>query len=149
MFSQVRTWDQIIYHHLRAKNIVIPRKINAGKKDGQIIGAYVKEPITGRHDWVVSFDLNSLYPHLIMQYNISPDTKMRPDISKEPCMSVDGVLDPAEIMACERQRSERLKKAKLLCRSQRCLFPQRSTWLHAGTDGKVLRRTQALQEVDD
>ena len=71
VFSQVRTWDQIIYHHLRAKNIVIPRKKNGGKKDGQIIGAYVKEPITGRHDWVVSFDLNSLYPHLIMQYNIS------------------------------------------------------------------------------
>ena len=34
VFSQVRTWDQIIYHHLRAKDIVIPRKKNAGgKKD--------------------------------------------------------------------------------------------------------------------
>ena len=26
------------------------------------------------HDWVMSFDLNSLYPHIIMQYNMSPDT---------------------------------------------------------------------------
>ena len=85
VFSQVRTWDQIIYHHLRAKNIVIPRKINAGKKDGQIIGAYVKEPITGRHDWVVSFDLNSLYPHLIMQYNISRYKGDR-RVPKNPCM---------------------------------------------------------------
>jgi len=93
VFSQVRTWDQIIYHHLRAKNIVIPRKINGGKKDGQIIGAYVKEPITGRHDWVVSFDLNSLYPHLIMQYNISPDTRMKPGgFQKNPYIDVDGVL---------------------------------------------------------
>ena len=101
VFSQVRTWDQIIYHHLRAKNIVIPRKKCGGKKDGQIIGAYVKEPITGRHDWVVSFDLNSLYPHLIMQYNISPDTKMRPDgFPKNPCISVDGVLDGTDL--CEK-----------------------------------------------
>jgi DNA polymerase elongation subunit (family B) len=37
-------------------------------------GAYVKVPQTGMHDWVCSFDLNSLYPHLIMQYNISPET---------------------------------------------------------------------------
>tara|TARA_R100001460_G_scaffold796_4_gene3539 strand:- start:4892 stop:7369 length:2478 start_codon:yes stop_codon:yes gene_type:complete len=101
VFSQVRTWDQIIYHHLRAKNIVIPRKKGGGKKDGQIIGAYVKEPITGRHDWVVSFDLNSLYPHLIMQYNISPDTKMRPDgFPKNPCISVDGVLNGTDL--CEK-----------------------------------------------
>jgi hypothetical protein len=99
VFSQVRTWDQIIYHHLRAKNIVIPRKINAGKKDGQIIGAYVKEPITGRHDWVVSFDLNSLYPHLIMQYNISPDTKLRADMSGEPPFPFRNSMSPAEVMA--------------------------------------------------
>ena len=44
-------------------------------------GAYVKEPIPGKYDWVVSFDLNSLYPHLIMQYNISPETlQERPGI---------------------------------------------------------------------
>ena len=98
VFSQVRTWDQIIYHHLRAKNIVIPRKKNGGKKDGQIIGAYVKEPITGRHDWVVSFDLNSLYPHLIMQYNISPDTKVMPGgFPKNPYITPNGILDNNEM----------------------------------------------------
>ena len=75
VFSQVRTWDQIIYHHLRKENIVIPPK-KGGKKDEQYVGAYVKDPIVGMHDWVVSFDLNSLYPHLIMQYNISPETKI-------------------------------------------------------------------------
>ena len=35
--------------------------------------AYVKEPILGGHDWIVSFDINSLYPHIIIQYNISPE----------------------------------------------------------------------------
>ena len=73
VFSQVRTWDAIIYHYLRERNIVIPPK-TVSRKNEQYAGAYVKDPITGMHDWVVSFDLNSLYPHLIMQYNISPET---------------------------------------------------------------------------
>ena len=101
VFSQVRMWDQIIYHYLRGQDIVIPRKKAGGKKENQIIGAYVKEPITGRHDWIVSFDLNSLYPHLIMQYNISPDTKMRPDgFPRNPCIDVDGVLGETDV--CEK-----------------------------------------------
>ena len=35
--------------------------------------AYVKEPQLGQHKWIVSFDINSLYPHIIIQYNISPE----------------------------------------------------------------------------
>ena len=73
VFSQVRTWDVIIYNSLSKDNIVIPPK-KRGRKDEQYAGAYVKEPLVGMHEWVVSFDLNSLYPHLIMQYNISPET---------------------------------------------------------------------------
>ena len=55
------------------ENKVIPPRVE-GKKDREIEGAYVKEPDLGKHDWIVSFDINSLYPHLIMQYNISPET---------------------------------------------------------------------------
>ena len=73
VYSQVRMWDTIIYNHLRKRGIVIPAKAYSGK-DAQFEGAYVKEPIIGLHKWVASFDLNSLYPHLIMQYNISPET---------------------------------------------------------------------------
>lgn len=71
--SQVRTWDALIYNHLRENNQVIPQNVNHSK-DGGYVGAYVKDPIVGFHKWVASFDLNSLYPHLIMQYNQSPDT---------------------------------------------------------------------------
>ena len=73
VFSQVRMWDTMIYNHLRKKNIVIPPKDDS-EKLGMYEGAYVKEPLVGMHNWIVSFDLNSLYPHLIMQYNISPET---------------------------------------------------------------------------
>ena len=70
-FAQVRIWDVIIYNYLRKKNIVLDL-IQPGTKDEQFAGAYVKEPIPGAYDWVVSFDLNSLYPSLIRFLNISP-----------------------------------------------------------------------------
>ena len=72
VFSQVRVWDVLIYNYLRKEHIVVPEK-SEQIKDTKYEGAYVKEPITGMHDWIVSFDINSLYPHLIMQYNISPE----------------------------------------------------------------------------
>jgi DNA polymerase elongation subunit (family B) len=56
-----------------SKKIVIPPK-KSTSKNAKYAGAYVKDPQVGMHQWVMSFDLNSLYPHLIMQYNISPDT---------------------------------------------------------------------------
>ena len=73
VFGQVRMWDTIIYNHLRSKNIV-PPAMQEEKKSKGYEGAYVKDPVVGFHDWICSFDLNSLYPHLIMQYNISPET---------------------------------------------------------------------------
>jgi len=83
VFGSVRFWDLLIYNFLKKKGIVPPPK--QGSQDSRIVGAYVKEPQVGQHKWVMSFDLNSLYPHLIMQYNMSPDTyipnKFNQDIS--------------------------------------------------------------------
>lgn len=75
VFSQVRTWDAIIYHELCKRKVAIPMKRGGVEKEDKFEGAYVKEPIVGEHEWVVSFDLDSLYPHLMMQYNLSPETK--------------------------------------------------------------------------
>ena len=73
VFSPVKMWDCIIFNHLKDQQIVVPPKRHEVKSEAYE-GAYVKEPQIGRHKWVASFDLNSLYPHLIMQYNISPET---------------------------------------------------------------------------
>jgi len=89
IFYQVRLWDCIIYNYLKSQNIVIPPR-KGSKKDEKYAGAYVKEPIPGKYDWVVSFDLNSLYPHLIMQYNISPETLLD---EKHPTATVDKILN--------------------------------------------------------
>ena len=88
VFYQVRMWDTIIYNYLKRRNIVIPPKNRSNKSD-KYAGAYVKEPIPGKYDWVVSFDLNSLYPHLIMQYNISPETLLE---QRHPSVNVDKIL---------------------------------------------------------
>ena len=72
-FTSVKYWDILIYNHLRKKKIAIPQK-RGSQKSEKYVGAYVKEPQVGQHKWVLSFDLNSLYPHLIMQYNLSPET---------------------------------------------------------------------------
>ena len=89
VFYQVRMWDNIIYNYLKKRDIVIPPKIRSDKNE-KYAGAYVKEPIPGKYDWVVSFDLNSLYPHLIMQYNISPETLLE---ERHPTASVDRILN--------------------------------------------------------
>ena len=94
VFYQVRMWDTIIYNYLKKKNIVIPPK-ERSDKDAKYAGAYVKEPIPGKYDWVVSFDLNSLYPHLIMQYNISPETLTE---TRHPSVTVDRLLQEQEVI---------------------------------------------------
>ena len=88
VYYQVRMWDTLIYNFLSARNVVVPPAKRANK-DEKYAGAYVKEPIPGKYDWVVSFDLNSLYPHLIMQYNISPETLCE---SRHPSASVERIL---------------------------------------------------------
>jgi DNA polymerase elongation subunit (family B) len=89
VFSQVRMWDTIIYNYLKKRNIVIPPKEKT-EKDSKYAGAYVKEPVPGLYDWIVSFDLTSLYPSLIMQFNISPETLVE---DKHPSITVDKVLN--------------------------------------------------------
>jgi DNA polymerase elongation subunit (family B) len=90
VLGTVRYWDILIHNYLMDKKIVIPQKTNKEKSD-KYEGAYVKDPQVGEHKWVVSFDLNSLYPHLIMQYNISPETlKSEKTV---PNMNVDKMLE--------------------------------------------------------
>ena len=92
VLGTTKYWDILIYNHLRKKNIVIPQK-KEHEKSEKYEGAYVKDPIVGMHKWVMSFDLNSLYPHLIMQYNISPETLIGSPFKKDKDITVDKMLD--------------------------------------------------------
>lgn len=106
-FTTVRIWDIIITNYLMERGIIVPHierteldnRQQTDLEMGPIVGGYVKDPQVGLHNWVCSFDLNSLYPHLIMQYNISPDTfvKVVDDVSIERMLD-KGMGDQLESM---------------------------------------------------
>jgi len=92
-FRQVRLWDVMIYHHLRAQHQQIPPRTSADK-DAQYVGAYVKPPQVGQHAWVCSFDVASMYPHIIRQWNLSPETLVAHRVST---LTVDALLDRIDV----------------------------------------------------
>jgi DNA polymerase elongation subunit (family B) len=82
-----RPWDAIIHSFLLQRGIAIPQR-KEPDKDVAFIGAYVKEPLIGLHEWVVSFDFDALYPNIISQHNISPETFIR----KEDGINIASIL---------------------------------------------------------
>ena len=90
-FGTTLIWDTIIYRRLFANNIVVP--FIEDKTKTMYPGGFVKEPQIGIHDNVVSFDLNSLYPSIIMQYNMSPETIANGEITS---FDIENVLTKSE-----------------------------------------------------
>jgi DNA polymerase elongation subunit (family B) len=86
--TTVTLWDVIIQNYLKKKNIVVPYQDPEGvsEENYYIEGGYVKDPEVGYHEWVVSWDFDSLYPHIAMMLNISPDTldvvQMSPSVTE-------------------------------------------------------------------
>jgi DNA polymerase elongation subunit (family B) len=72
VFSPIKTWDAIIFNSLKDQGRVIPQIRSHTVQPYP--GAFVKEPIPNAYKYVMSFDLTSLYPSIIRQVNISPET---------------------------------------------------------------------------
>ncbi|AGG58188.1 DNA polymerase [Vibrio phage henriette 12B8] len=86
--SPVVTWSNIIYRTLIDEGVVLPNVKEHDKASYQ--GGFVLDPKVGKHRWVCSFDLASLYPSLIMQFNISPETLTNVVV---PEVNVDTMMD--------------------------------------------------------
>lgn len=100
VYGPVKLWEIIIYNHLLDKNIIIPPKPEYSEKDTKYAGAFVKDPVVGKHDWVVSFDLNSLYPSIVRQFNISPETWVSPsDVPRNVYSAMSELTVPKMISA--------------------------------------------------
>jgi len=146
VFYQVRMWDTIIYNYLREKNVVIPPKVSVDK-DAKYAGAYVKEPVPGKYDYVVSFDLNSLYPHLIMQYAISPETLVSQDEINEEIRQLEtGVYkNEARLAALRavRELSTKINVYKVL-NQELDLSPLKELDWTMTANGAVYRRVKGM-----
>ena len=91
-FGTTGIWDTLIYRYLTEQNIAVPPNKESFKEAYE--GGYVKDPQCGVHDWVASFDVNSLYPNIIVQWNMSPETIMfgRHDHRVSPDSILEGYI---------------------------------------------------------
>lgn len=87
--TTTRPWDVLIHNFLLEQGIVVPQQGDVENR--QIMGGYVKDTVPGMYKWVVSFDLNSLYPHIIMMYNISPEMVEKVILSWDCTKIVNGI----------------------------------------------------------
>ena len=78
VFMSSRYLEGAILVYLKKQNIIAPNKnYNRKKLNGEKFeGAFVQEPIKGKHDWVYDLDITSMYPSCIMSLNVSPETKL-------------------------------------------------------------------------
>jgi DNA polymerase elongation subunit (family B) len=60
----------------RKNELVVPTFVDNNRDTSKYEGAYVGEPKRGFQDYIVSFDVNSLYPNIMISLNLSPETKM-------------------------------------------------------------------------
>lgn len=109
-FGTTAIWESIIYRKLNAQRVVPPINSFVQSKT-QFAGGYVKDPQVGMHDWVVSFDLNSLYPNIIVQWNMSPETL----IDQSEVSGVDYYMnaDKVKSKSCVAANGSRYRKEKV------------------------------------
>tara|TARA_B110001454_G_scaffold136920_1_gene127239 strand:+ start:1484 stop:3925 length:2442 start_codon:yes stop_codon:yes gene_type:complete len=119
VYSAVRTWDSLLYNHLWEKKIVLHQ--GGGRKDRTIEGAYVQEPVPGNYDWVASFDATSLYPSIIMQYNMSPETII-PDFKYD--VKVDDLIDRYKLDKLKEKNYAMAANGTCYSREKQGLFPE-------------------------
>ena len=151
-FGTVKYWETIIYNFLKDQGIQTPpQRLKSGNdKMKPIVGAYVKEPQVGGHNWVMSFDLNSLYPHLIMQYNISPEKLVRghrEDVNVERLLNKE-----CDLSYCKQTNTTVAPNGVLFSRDKQGMFPElmetfyeeRKEW-----KGKMIGYQKELQTCND
>jgi DNA polymerase elongation subunit (family B) len=121
-FGMVKYWETIIYNFLKEQGVQTPPQKKHENKTHQIAGAYVKEPIVGGHNWVMSFDLNSLYPHLIMQWNISPEKMIK---GQKQDVTVDSMLHmKSDLSICKKLNTCVAPNGVMFSRDKQGFFPE-------------------------
>ncbi len=86
VFSAKRVIDSFCLSYAKKLGIVLPSQLENAEKP-VFEGAYVKQPPSGLHDWVIGLDFKSLYPSIIRQFNMSYETYLTSP--EEGCINID------------------------------------------------------------
>lgn len=122
IFGQVKYWDCLLYNHLKTKGIVTPP--SKDNPELPLEGAYVAEPQTGKHKWVVSFDLTSLYPHIIKQFNMSPETIVHNGVDYDLIEQLINLETPARLQQAFEERLAMSANGAMFSKEQKGLFSE-------------------------
>ena len=115
----VKPWSALTYSMLYAKG-QRPKIKSVYEGDVQFGGGFVREIKAGRVKWIVSCDLNSLYPHLIQQYNLGAETLIEPeDLPAEVRAIANFTLDD---LVNKRVDLSALKKHNICMTANRAFF---------------------------
>lgn len=69
----VKPWSQYLSNKSMLENKVMPPRQEFDSP--HVVGGYVRDPNKGKHHWVLSADVNSMYPLLgMVGFNMSPET---------------------------------------------------------------------------
>lgn len=89
--STLKPWSNLINNYCYQKNVILPNKKENPKLP--IKGGFVKDPLTGKHKWVISVDINSAYINLaIRAFNMSPETYLTDDKIPEDLLKLRNEL---------------------------------------------------------
>lgn len=144
VFSPIRTWENIIYNYLRDKNIVIPESSIRPRADFE--GGFVKEITAGLYHWIASFDLQSSYPHQIMQYSISPENL----IDERMDVSLMDLVDKKVDLSALKERNITMTANGQMFKRGGGLFPEliQSMYNQRSDAKKEMKKYKAMLEED-
>jgi DNA polymerase elongation subunit (family B) len=78
VYPVTKIWDNIIANYCREQHIHVPAYFKFSKEEYE--GAYVKPTIPGKFKWIITYDVASLYPSIIIQQNISAETILKEEV---------------------------------------------------------------------
>ena len=162
VYSPVKMWEVYLYNEMLKDKIVPPWKRTNNKRDS-FVGAFVKDPLKGKHKWVMSFDLASLHPSIMRQCNMSPDTHVPYDKQPEDIKVLydkynEDVEKSVHLHTLEKEDLSLLKKHNLSMspnggmfrRDRRGVIPKIIDGLaeqRTATKTKMLQKKQELEDL--
>jgi len=138
--ATVKPWDTLIVNHLLEKKIAVPEKHFENTIARTIVGGHVKDPVPGRYKWIVTFDFTSLYPHIIMGWNVSPEMF----VGKLPFPPIDTHYN--EVKRLIKECYEDIHKRNLVLTGNGCLFHREKQGILPYLSDKVFRERKQFRQ---